>query len=281
MHVERFESALWQTSSLLLVAAGEAVAIDPGISRQEVEALAARAEELGAPVTHVLATHADWDHVCGMAVFPDAVAAMGPSHRASGRGGGPAELIVRRALEHDLEIVGSPRVDRTLAPGVAHRVGPFTVETIALAGHTPDGLGFRIRSLDVLAVGDHLSAVEFPFVSDTAAYRFTLAGLIDVLRHDPPAQVVPGHGPAAQRRRGSRDRRGRPRLPRALRDAVAARWHQARTASGRSRPAWRPSRRARRRSPACTPANVEAQLDEAAGRLTSVGSRAVEVRKVG
>ena len=83
-----------------------------------------------------------------------------------------------------------------LAPGVAHQVGPFAVETIALAGHTPDGVGFRVRALGLLAVGDHLSTIEFPFVSDTAAYRVTLAGLIELLRHDPPTQVVPGHGPA-------------------------------------------------------------------------------------
>ena len=221
MQVERFESALWQTSSLVLVAAGEAVAIDPGISRQEVAALAARVDELGARVTHVLATHADWDHVCGMAAFPGAVAAMGPLTAQAVGGGGPAELIARRALEHDLEIVGSPRVDQTLAPGAAHRIGPFTVETIALAGHTPDGLGFRIRSLDVLAVGDHLSIVEFPFVSDAVAYRFTLAGLIDVLRHDPPAQVVPGHGPPVSAAEALEIAEADLAYLRALRDAVA------------------------------------------------------------
>ena len=77
MHVERFESALWQTASLLLVAGDEAVVIDPCISSEEVARIADRAATLGARVTHVLATHADWDHVCGIAAFPDAVATMG------------------------------------------------------------------------------------------------------------------------------------------------------------------------------------------------------------
>ena len=262
MHVERFESALWQTSSLLLAAEGEAVAIDPGISRPEVEALAVRADEVGARVTHVLATHADWDHVCGIAAFPDAVAAMGPLTAQAVAGGGPAELIARRALEHDLEIVGSPRVDRTLVPGVAHRVGPFTVETIALAGHTPDGLGFRLRSPDVLVVGDHLSTVEFPFVSDTAAYRFTLAGLIDVLRHDPPAQVVPGHGPALDAAQALAIAEADLAYLRALRDAVAGA-----LASGADREqAYEAGLEAEPPRPAEIPgayaANVGAQLEE-------------------
>jgi glyoxylase-like metal-dependent hydrolase (beta-lactamase superfamily II) len=76
VHVERFESALWATTSLLVVSGDEAIAVDPCISSEEVRQIAARATELGARVTHVLATHADWDHVCGIAAFPDAVATM-------------------------------------------------------------------------------------------------------------------------------------------------------------------------------------------------------------
>jgi glyoxylase-like metal-dependent hydrolase (beta-lactamase superfamily II) len=193
--VERFESALWQTASLLLVEHGEAVVVDPCISAAEVETIAARARALGARVTHVLATHGDWDHVCGIAAFPDAVAAMGPRTAAIVARGGAAERIAARAAEYGLDVAGPPRVDRILEPGVAHRVGPFVVETTALPGHTPDGVAYRFRAAGVLAVGDHLSAAEFPFASSTADYRATLAALVETLRHDPPARVVPGHGP--------------------------------------------------------------------------------------
>jgi glyoxylase-like metal-dependent hydrolase (beta-lactamase superfamily II) len=195
VHLERFESALWQTSSLLLVADGEAVVIDPCISIEEVAAISARAAELGANVSHVCATHADWDHVCGIAAFPDAVAAMGTLSAAAVAGGAPARRIRDRAREYGIRVAGEPRVDRVLEPGLAHRLGPFVFETIALPGHTPDGTAYRVREPDVLAVGDHVSTVEFPFASSTAAYRATLAGLIDLLRHDPPELVVPGHGP--------------------------------------------------------------------------------------
>jgi glyoxylase-like metal-dependent hydrolase (beta-lactamase superfamily II) len=263
MGIERFESALWQTTSLLLVADGEAVAIDPGISSQEVEALAQRAEELGVRITHVLATHADWDHLCGIAAFPDAVAAMGSLTAQAVAGGAPAELIARRAVEHDLDVAGPPRVDRALTPGVAHRVGPFIVETVALAGHTPDGVGFRVRSLGVLAVGDHLSTIEFPFVSDTAGYRSTLAGLIDLLRHDPPTRVVPGHGPALSAAQALEIAEADLAYLRALRDAVAGA-----LATGADRAGAReaglevePSRPAEQLADMRV-GNVEAQLDE-------------------
>lgn len=195
MRAERFESAWWQTASLLLVADGEAVVVDPCISREEVERIAARAAELGARVTAVLATHADWDHVCGIAAFPEAEAAMGERTAELVAGGEPARRAEIFAAEHGVRLAGPPRVDRRLVVGSAHRVGPFVVETLSLAGHTFDGTAYRVRALDVLVVGDHLSTVEFPFVTSTAAYRSTLAALIGLLRHDPPGRVVCGHGP--------------------------------------------------------------------------------------
>jgi len=195
VHAERFESALWQTSSLLLAKDGEAVLVDPCISTQEVARIAARADELGARIVAVLATHADWDHVCGIAAFPDAESVLGEASAARVESGDPWRRIREAVAEYRLEVPGAPRVDRRLEVGLAHRVGPFTVETISLPGHTADGVGYRIRALDLLAVGDHLSSVEFPFVSTPAAYRATLAALIDLLRRDPPARVVVGHGP--------------------------------------------------------------------------------------
>lgn len=195
MHAERFESALWQTSSLLLAKDGEAVLVDPGVSAEEVRRIAARSEELGAAVVAVLATHADWDHVCGIAAFPEAEAAMGEASAARVESGKSWARIQEAAARFELEVAGKPRVDRRLDVGKAHRVGPFTVETFPLQGHTADGVAYRIRELDLLVLGDYVSGVEFPFVSAPAAYRATLAGLIDLLRRDPPARVVVGHGP--------------------------------------------------------------------------------------
>jgi glyoxylase-like metal-dependent hydrolase (beta-lactamase superfamily II) len=221
VRIERFESALWQTSSLLLVGDGDAVVVDPCISAAEVARIAGRAAELGTRVSHVLVTHADWDHVCGIAGFPDATATMGPRTAEIVAGGTLPELLAARAAAYGLELEGEPRVDRVLEPGVAHQVGPFVVETIALAGHTADGTGYRIRELDLLAVGDHLSAVEFPFASSTSEYRATLERLLELLRDDPPATVVPGHGPSLSAAEAVRIAEADLSYLRALRDAVA------------------------------------------------------------
>jgi glyoxylase-like metal-dependent hydrolase (beta-lactamase superfamily II) len=192
---ERFEAFLWETTSLLVVGDGESLVVDPAITADEVAGIARRAEELGAPVRHVLITHGDWDHVCGIGGFPDAVVAMG-EETAEKVTSGATEKSVQRAVDAlGFAAPGPPRVDQAIERGKAVALGPFVVETFPLVGHTADGTGFRLRELGLLLVGDHLSTVEFPFATSPAAYRLTLAGLIDLLREDPPGTVIPGHGP--------------------------------------------------------------------------------------
>jgi hydroxyacylglutathione hydrolase len=192
---ERFEGFLWETTSLLVLGEAESLVVDPAITGDEVAGIDRRARELGAPVQQVLITHGDWDHVCGIGGFPDAVVAMG-EETAEKVTAGTAEKSVQRAVEAlGFVPAGSPRVDRTFARGSAVALGPFLVETFPLVGHTPDASGFRLREVGLLLVGDYLSAVEFPFATSPAAYRMTLAGLIEMLREDPPETVIPGHGP--------------------------------------------------------------------------------------
>ncbi len=145
----------------------------------------------------VLVTHADWDHVCGLYAFPGVPAIMSRGAAERIASGQAAEEVVRHGADEGLSWEGAPRADLVFDPGEALQVGPFTVETMALPGHTACGAGYRVRDLDLLCVGDYLSAIEFPFVYvSTAAYRATLAALLDTLEHDPVAHVTPGHGRA-------------------------------------------------------------------------------------
>ncbi len=195
---ERFEGFIWKTTSLLVFAQGESLAVDPAISVDEVAAIGRRGLELGAPVRHVLITHGDWDHVCGIGGFPDAEVAMG-EETAEKVASGKADQSVRRAAEYyGFVPAGSPRVGVTFRRGLAVALGPFVVETFPLVGHTADGSGFRLRDRGLLIVGDYLSAEEFPFATSPSAYRIALAGLIEMLREDPPETVIPGHGPPLQ-----------------------------------------------------------------------------------
>jgi len=192
---ERFEGFLWRTTSLLVHADGESLVVDPAITASEVAEIGRRARELDAPVRHVLITHGDWDHVCGIGGFPDASAAMCEQTGEKVASGAADRSIARAAEHYGFAVADPPRVDRTFTRGSALALGPFVVETFPLVGHTADGTGFRLREPGLLVVGDYLSAVEFPFATAPGAYRMTLAGMIEMLTADPPEVVIPGHGP--------------------------------------------------------------------------------------
>src|SRR5215831_20605380 len=120
---ERFEGFLWRTTSLLVLAQGESLVVDPSISEDEVAGIGRRALELGAPIRHVLITHGDWDHVCGVGGFPDALVVMA-NEAAAKVASGAAEQSVQRAAEHyGFVSSGSPRVDRTFSRGSTLALG--------------------------------------------------------------------------------------------------------------------------------------------------------------
>ncbi|MEO9177144.1 MAG: MBL fold metallo-hydrolase, partial [Gaiellales bacterium] len=152
---------MWETSSVLLIADGQAVAVDPGISQDEIDVVAHTAAGAGARVVSVLATHADWDHVAGIASFPQAEASMGPIAAAKVASGEALADMRSEGAPLGLTWPGAPRCDRILRVGRSERLGPFAIETIGLAGHTDCGVGFRLRDPDVLIVGDYLSPIEY------------------------------------------------------------------------------------------------------------------------
>ena len=130
-----------------------------------------------------------------ISAFPGVPAIMSRGAGERIAGGQAAEEVVRLGGEEGLSWEGAPRADLVFDPGEALHVGPFTIETMALPGHTQCGAAYRVRDLDLLVVGDYLSVIEFPFVYvSTAAYRATLAALSDALERDPAGWVMPGHG---------------------------------------------------------------------------------------
>jgi glyoxylase-like metal-dependent hydrolase (beta-lactamase superfamily II) len=214
---ERFEGFLWKTTSLLVLAQGQSLVVDPAISESEVARIDRRALELDAPVRHVLITHGDWDHVCGVGGFPNAVVVMG-QETAERVESGVADRSVRRAAEaYGFAFSGPPRVDRTFSRGSALALGPFVVETFPLLRPHRRWQRLPVRELGILLVGDYLSA-EIPFattgrLSDDACWVDR-----DASRR-PTETVIPGHGPPLEPRRPQRGG-GRSPLPRSLHAAV-------------------------------------------------------------
>src|SRR5262249_51786596 len=150
MRFQRFESSLWETTALMLVNGPNAVLVDPGISSAEVATIAAAVKEAGAEVTHILITHADRDHISGLADLPNARVYLSAPEAARIDDGSATERLYHYAAEAKIDFTGPPRCDVVLVPGQVVEVGGFRVEPIICPGHTPGGLAFRFPELDLL-----------------------------------------------------------------------------------------------------------------------------------
>jgi hydroxyacylglutathione hydrolase len=208
VHIETRSSGIWQTNSVVVSAAGEALVVDPAFFPRELEELSALVRRLtgdGAGATTVAFTHGHWDHVAGWRHFPGArVVASAELARAVTRGEPAAAENLAQLNEYE----GRWYVPRAspaawppsiigLADGDRFHVGPVSIEALVLPGHSADGLGLIVHGGGLLLPGDHLSPCEIPFVEDLGAYRFTLLRLRGLLGS--VERVIPGHGPELDR----------------------------------------------------------------------------------
>jgi hydroxyacylglutathione hydrolase len=163
--------------------ASEAVVIDPGGDAAELRLQLA---STGSQCSAILVTHADADHVAGLADLAEGTGApvyapprdLMPAERASG-------WLVVRDYEVDTELTGGETLD----------VAGITFEVVAIPGHSPDHIAFHAEGC--LFSGDLIFA--------GSVGRFDLAGgdwetLLESARalterYPPETTVYPGHGP--------------------------------------------------------------------------------------
>lgn len=198
-----FISRYWQTTCTAVRAGDEGFVIDSPIYPDELETLAAVLEQAGFPVSGLLATHADWDHLLGRIAFPNASLGCGEStaHRLTAEPG-QAQRELRDFDEEQYVDDRPPLALGTIqalpVPGRLS-LGPderrHELELHPAEGHTADGTAFYIDWLKVLVCGDYLSPVEIPWISpggSAETYLATLERLRPIVERS--ETVIPGHG---------------------------------------------------------------------------------------
>lgn len=187
-------SSLYQTTTLELRRGGERLLVDPGISPWEIEEVVDGSAD---PVSQVLVTHSDWDHVMALGMLPDChvTASTGAAERI--RSGACREDIERSSVEAYVPYRGLEALhcEQVVDPTAAVDMGPWHATCRAGRGHTGDGLVTSFEDEGLLVVGDYVSALEIPFAySSVRDYAATIEMLIGVIERERPAWVVPGHG---------------------------------------------------------------------------------------
>ena len=196
-----FISRVWQTTCTAVRSGDEGFLIDSVVYPDELAGLPGVLEQAGFPVSGLLVTHGDWDHLLGRQAFPDASLGCGEStaQRLEAELGAPQRAL--RAFDEDHYVDG--RIPLALAgvqslpvPGLLSLGSEDReIQLHPAAGHTADGTAYWLTSCRTLVCGDYLSPVEIPMLSPGGsldAYAATLERLRPLVGQ--AATVVPGHG---------------------------------------------------------------------------------------
>lgn len=197
-----------QSNSVIVQGPAGVLLVDPGITRDELTALAADLRALGQPVVAGFSTHPHWDHVLWHEEFGDAPR-YGTAHCAASIRGvlsNPDWMDrVAKVLPPDLaEDIPMDRLGLiTGLPAGAAQIpwdGP-TVRIIEHEAHAAGHAALLIEERGVLIAGDMLSDVLIPLLNIGAAdpVEDYLAAL-QLLEQDAGdvEAVIPGHGSVAR-----------------------------------------------------------------------------------
>ena len=198
-----FVSDVWQTTCTAARGGDEGFVIDSPIYPEELRALPEVLEQAGFPVSGLLATHGDWDHLLARSAFPGA--SLGCAQSTADRLAAELGQAQRELREFDIEHYVDGRTPLALGslqalpvPGRLELGSPPTARELELApadGHTVDGVAYWLPWARTLVCGDYLSPVEIPALSpggSVSAYRATLTRLAPLVAR--AEWVVPGHG---------------------------------------------------------------------------------------
>lgn len=194
-------SAIWQTTATAVRAGDEGFLIDSPVLPDELDTLPQLLRQAGFPVSGLLATHGDWDHLLGRLAFPETGLGVGSAtaERLSAEPGAAQRSLRDFDEEHYVagpRALGLAGLEALPVPGKLELGDDgLELELHEAPGHTADGVAFFIPEADVLVCGDYLSPVEIPMISrggSVALYRETLDRLSPLVER--AGTVVPGHG---------------------------------------------------------------------------------------
>jgi glyoxylase-like metal-dependent hydrolase (beta-lactamase superfamily II) len=220
------QGPLWQTNATLLEARGDVVLVDPAQFPDELAVLRAAVDRLHPERLWLLITHADFDHVQGIPIFPDGTVvaeALTAERLVDGRA---AEGLRGAGRDFGADWDDSLRADRVIGFDAPERLGELELVAIDAAGHQDHGSAFAFPELGVLAAGDYLSAITYPFcIHGVAEARASTERLLAAIEQHAIGTVIPGHGPVHDRatatRIGSEDVRYLAALEAAAAEAAA------------------------------------------------------------
>jgi glyoxylase-like metal-dependent hydrolase (beta-lactamase superfamily II) len=193
----QFQTPLWETNSLLVERDGEILLCDPAFTEEEIQAIGDAVEQRRPSAVRLVATHADFDHVCGIHAFPDAEVIAGTETAERIRGGVASQGMDANGPDWNGIWPSDLRVDTAVEPGTEVTAGAFRLAAIDAPSHGREGTAWVLVDDGILLPGDHISSMTIPYLGGPLRRAIEAnRRLIEAVDSHELRWVVPGHGPA-------------------------------------------------------------------------------------
>lgn len=195
-----FESALYRTTSTLIIGADYILLIDPNWLPGEISFIRGYIEELGKNdlKRYLLFTHSDYDHIIGYGEFRDF---QSIASKAFVNNPDKYKILGQiRQFDNQYYIsrnypVLYPEIDISIAGDQSLALGSDLIHFYQAPGHNSDGLITFTKSAGILVLGDYLSNLEFPFIEYSyPQYLATLDKIERLLNAGSIKVMITGHG---------------------------------------------------------------------------------------
>lgn len=195
-----FESALFRTTTSLIIGEQYILLVDPNWLPIELDFIAQTIQTIGKDKEkYLLFTHSDYDHIIGYGQFKHykTIASSNFVHNTT------QDTILKEIEKFDDAYYVSrnykieyPNIDKTIVGnGNKLQIGLDEYYFYQAQGHNQDGLISFNKTKEILIVGDYLSNIEFPYIYySLAKYKETLSSLAELITNNSIQFLISGHG---------------------------------------------------------------------------------------
>ncbi|MFS0781788.1 MBL fold metallo-hydrolase [Bacillus sp. 1P06AnD] len=204
-HCVIFQSALYQTNTIVIQTPDSILIVDPNWLPDEIEEIKQYINTIQTDRDiYMLVTHSDFDHIIGYGAFSNAkvIASKELAERDD------KQDILKQIYDFDQQYYCNrpypyqyPEVDYIVEKEKEQlSIDSYLSLTIyKAAGHTNDAIMAVAEPYGILVAGDYLSDIECPFIYGSSnQYEETLLKIPGILKKHSCNLAVPGHGTPAK-----------------------------------------------------------------------------------
>ncbi|HDX9591452.1 TPA: MBL fold metallo-hydrolase [Bacillus pseudomycoides] len=199
-YITIFQSAIYQTNSVVVETDKSVLVVDPTWLPNEVDEIQdyvyknKKDKDL-----YLLFTHSDFDHILGYGAFSRAKVIASEKLKDYPE----KQSIINSIQDFDESYyitrkyeVKFPNVDISISKDYEElEIGDIKFHFYQAPGHTDDGLITVLEPLGIVIAGDYLSNIEFPYIyHNSDDYLSTLTKFESIIEKNDISLLIPGHG---------------------------------------------------------------------------------------